>query len=403
MAFRAYGTKMIVGPWTHAMSDPILTVEQVRWLDYTLRGIENGISEEPPLYYYTINAPADNAWRYAWNWPLPNQNLKNFYLAEGLSGTVASVNDGGLSAAAPSQADARDDYTVDYGITVFDGLYRRDRRSFAGDMTPSPDEKGLTYTSAPLTADMEITGHPVVDLWVTSNAPDGYFLVYLEEVDASGFSHYVSDGVMRGSSREILHDTPQAAQWQAVGIPYHRSFAEDYAPLSEQPAKLSFECFPTSYVFRAGNRIRVTITCAEQKTYQYPDDMVFDPAPVISIYRDANHPSSITLPVAAPIKAAIRIKPETLNLKSKGLFTVFITPPEDYPKGYRAEDIDVSTVTCGGAPAVWGKVAKDTLIAKFKRKDLTDIPCGPKATLTVKGKFNYGIPFEGNDRIRVLK
>jgi uncharacterized protein len=39
------------------------------------------------------------------------------------------------------------------------------------------DKKLLTYTSEPLKNDVEITGHPVVTLYVTSTANDGAFML----------------------------------------------------------------------------------------------------------------------------------------------------------------------------------------------------------------------------------
>jgi len=48
------------------------------------------------------------------------------------------------------------------------------------------DRRLLTYTSKPLEEDTEITGHPVVTLYVTSTATDGAFFVYLEDVDEAG-------------------------------------------------------------------------------------------------------------------------------------------------------------------------------------------------------------------------
>ena len=49
------------------------------------------------------------------------------------------------------------------------------------------------------------------------------------------------------------------------------------------------------------------------------------------------------------------IKPETLNLKSKGVFTAFIELPERYGE----EDVDIGTVECEGALAVKAMIADD--------------------------------------------
>ena len=92
-----------------------------------------------------------------------------------------------------------------------------------------------------------------------------------------------------------------------------------------------------------------------------------------------------------------------MNLKSNGEFTVFITPSADLGKGYQAQDIDVSTLVCNGAPAISGQVANDKLVAKFRRQDLTNTPAGSSVTLNVSGKYYYDIPFAGNGTTRIMK
>jgi parallel beta-helix repeat protein len=99
--------------------------------------------------------------------------------------------------------------------------------------------------------------------------------------------------------------------------------------------------------------------------------------------------------------AKVRIEPETLNLKSKGVFTAFITLPEPYD----IADINVSTVECEGAPAVDYSIipGKDTLRVKFDREDLReDLPTGDAVTMRVTGEMQTGKIFEGRDTIRVI-
>jgi subtilisin len=92
----------------------------------------------------------------------------------------------------------------------------------------------------------------------------------------------------------------------------------------------------------------------------------------------------------------IEIKPETLNLASKGVFTAFIT---------NVTAINISTVECEGAHAVRGMASEEddgTYILKFNRQDLVNVTEGDNETLNVTGELNDGTPFEGNDTIRVI-
>jgi hypothetical protein len=99
------------------------------------------------------------------------------------------------------------------------------------------------------------------------------------------------------------------------------------------------------------------------------------------------------------IDASIEIKPETLNLNRKGVFTAFI----DLPEGYDEQDIDISTVECEGAPALKGKMANDgRLIVKFERKELEGVSLGDDVELAVSGKLIDNTPFGGSDTIRVI-
>jgi len=291
--------KIIIGPWHHSEFyqeevSTFLGVEHHRWFDYVLKGIDNGIMDELPVYYYTFGAPAGKEWRFARKWPLPHQISARLYFYRGPTRTVDSVNDGYLKLIPPRcRLTGHDDYTVDYTCTW--GLTNKWTNTYAGqpfdygDMTER-DEKGLTYTSRPLPKDLEMTGHPVVHLWVTSTATDVDFFVALEEVDKTGYSHYVTEGILRASHRAIMLMPP----YDDMRIPYHRSYEEDLAPLPSEPVELVIDMMPISYIFKKGSRIRLTITNAELNTFVTHEVC---PAPTVRVYRSRSYTSYISLPI----------------------------------------------------------------------------------------------------------
>ena len=301
--------KILIAPWSHSHDfakgwketiEPLVgfvpqfdcAAEQLRWFDCWLKGIDNGIMTEPPIYYFTMGAPEGEAWKFARQWPLPEQKRTPFYFQAGPSRSITSTNDGLLGEQPPSNDSGQDDYVVNY--TTASGTSTRWHNGRGGafkypDMAAN-DAKALTYTTAPLKANIEVTGHPIVHLWVTSTANDGDFFAYLEEVDENGFSHYITEGVLRASYRKLGQ-----APYNYMNLPYHRSFAEDMEPLpAGQPVELVFDLHPTSNVFNAGHRIRLTLTCADQPNFETPE---LSPAPTVSVYRIRQAASYVELPV----------------------------------------------------------------------------------------------------------
>jgi feruloyl esterase len=97
----------------------------------------------------------------------------------------------------------------------------------------------------------------------------------------------------------------------------------------------------------------------------------------------------------------VRIEPETLNLKSKGVFTAFITVPE----GYDIRDWNIGNLECEGAKAVKGVFSANAYIAKFQTQDLVGVTHGDAVTLTVKGTFEvdgHTALIQADDTIRVI-
>jgi putative CocE/NonD family hydrolase len=267
--------------------------EAHRWFDYWLKGIDNGIMDEPVIWYYVMGAPKEAAWRAAEGWPLPDEQPARFYLAEGRTGSVDSVNDGFLRTQPRVNGDGADTYLVDYSTSSgADARWSAVVKAGQYPALRANDERALTYTTPPLAEDLEVIGHAVVYLWLTAQVPDLDLFVYLEEVDAQGKVAYVTEGNLRASHRVV-----GKAAWNHLGLPFHRSYEEDMVPIPPgEPFELVFDLLPTAKRFLRGTRIRLTITCADADNFDTP---TLDPAPTIRLLRDRGHASFVELPVHA--------------------------------------------------------------------------------------------------------
>lgn len=108
----------------------------------------------------------------------------------------------------------------------------------------------------------------------------------------------------------------------------------------------------------------------------------------------------------APVNAAVRIMPRTLNLKSKGKW---ITCRIRLPEGYFVRDIEVDTISL----EEWIEVSRsharrNRLMVKFDRdaiKDLIEemgLEYPVHLELKITGELYDGTPFEGSDTIKVI-
>ncbi len=288
--------RLTVRPTDHSniganLADLDYGTEALRWFDYWLKGIDNGIMGEPPLHYFVQEGAKKGTWQASKAWPLATQSSTTWYFGPGNSGSVVSVNDGTMVTTSPAAATASDAYTVDYTTTT--GTSSRwvaieEEHSYP-DLRPN-DAKALTYTSTPLGTDLDITGHPVAHLWLTTNAPDLDAFVYLEVVDPSGTSTYLTEGDLRSTHRRL-----GAAPFNTFGLPYHSHLRADYWPVPKgEPFELSFSLLPTSYRVRAGSRIRITVAIADADTIDTPRRA---PVPSLKLMRDVGHSSFVEIPM----------------------------------------------------------------------------------------------------------
>jgi predicted acyl esterase len=115
--------------------------------------------------------------------------------------------------------------------------------------------KGLGFTSPVLTSDVVIVGPSSLDLYLKSSRPDTDLQVTLTEVRPDGNETYVQNGWLRASHRKL-----NAALSTPID-PFPTHLKSDGARLpAGKFALVRVPIFPVAHAFRAGSRIRVTIT-----------------------------------------------------------------------------------------------------------------------------------------------
>ncbi len=286
------GQKLIIGPWTHcnprsragdidfgedAKID--LNALVIRWCDYWLKGIDNGIMEEPPIKIFVMG---DNTWRYEQEWPLARTEFTPFYLHS--QGEANSLNgDGSLDRQQPA-AETPDRYIYDPANPVTDYTERSGPR----DQRPVEVRNDvLVFTSEPLASDLEATGPIEAEIWASSSAKDTDFVVKVTDVYPDGTSQNITpplSGILRAKYRE----SESEPQLLSPGKIY----------------KFTIGLMYTSHVFKAGHRIRVSITSSYfpyidrnlNTGHPFGEDAELVRA-TQTIYHDEKHPSRVILPI----------------------------------------------------------------------------------------------------------
>jgi predicted acyl esterase len=262
-------TKLLVGPATHCAWTAVkeetgfdLVTEELRFFDYWLKGKQNNVMREPAVTFFTYNAPKESQWRTSETWPLRAERRTDFYLASA----------GRLDRSRPQ---ASSETPVAMGAAP---------ASQTTTVETAPG--GAIFETAPLTEDVEVTGHPVMTLWLKTDAGDADVTARIDDVAPDGKTRsYQMLGRLRASHRTL--STPP---YNHLGLPWMTHKTADAKPVpAGQPVELKFDLLPMSYIFKAGNRVRVTLTFADPQRRDAP--------PPVTVLAGGATPSAINLPV----------------------------------------------------------------------------------------------------------
>jgi uncharacterized protein len=279
----------------HRMFDEVEFHEKelLPFYDLHLKGKNNGFMESEPVKIFVRGA---NVWRAQEEWPPKNAVITPYYLRKGPSDSVTSLNDGGLSAEEPAADEVPTSYTYP------DWQWVNGVAVIGPDGRVDPPRRVLTFTSAPLTADLEVTGPIVLKLIAASSAIDTQFIVKLTDQhpqdaaarakgDQPGFTP-VSKGWLKASHRE---KDPQRSTPT-------RPFYTHTNPQPLTPGEIyefDIEVLPISYVFKQGHRIRLELANGDSPATDGVFSHPYHPSLMgtDTIYHDGARASCLLLPV----------------------------------------------------------------------------------------------------------
>jgi len=260
--------------------------------DHYLKGLETDYTQRPTVEYFVRGADAT---RTAQTWPPQGVRYVTWHLNAAKSGSVTSLNDGSLTREQLS-GEAQTSYTYPNPGWMMGVV------GFGPNNAPDPARRVLTFTTAPLAADLEIAGPIKLTLYASSTRDDMDFFAKLSEQmpqstedrgkGLNPASYWITKGWLRASHRAL--DPDKSTEME----PYHSHAGSQ----SIEPGKIyrfDISIEPMAHRFKKGSRMRLEIVNGDSVItdvlwthYYVPSKIGAD-----TIHHSAEHPSALTLPV----------------------------------------------------------------------------------------------------------
>lgn len=267
--------------------------QMLPFYDWCLKGLQTSYVQQPDVRYV---AQGINKIRTATSWPPQGVTYTPLYLSKAPSGSLTSLNDGSLTAAAPAS---------DGGQTVFNYPHPEWVNGVIGSSPQGgwdPVRRVNTFVTAPLGEALEIAGPVKLVLYASSsNADTDFFVKVSEQMTQSDDdrkkglqprSVNVTKGWLRASHRQI----DETASME--NAPWYRHDKVD--PI--EPGKVyKFEVavMPTAYQFKKGSRIRLELANSDSPITEgiFPHFYTPDKIGRDAFMHNSEYPSALLLPV----------------------------------------------------------------------------------------------------------
>ncbi|HEY7131936.1 MAG TPA: CocE/NonD family hydrolase [Candidatus Limnocylindrales bacterium] len=320
--------RALIGNWVHSWPDDAYPGPNVEWLhelvrffDHWLKGIDNGVPDEPALvafrHEWAAPEPFAAAWPGEWiaetAWPPADRIERVLHLRSGELPLAGRLTDDAAGEASVERFRHRATAGTRGGLSWGAG---HAPNGLARDLRPD-DATGPTFTSNALDADLDVLGRPVVELAWESPVPLATAVVRLQDVAPDGTPFQVSAGILNLAHRDS-HETPN--------------------PLEPgRPTAVRIALRATAHRFRAGNRIRLSIASSMWPVvWPSPEPAVF------GLHLGGTHQARLTLPAVPAGRATTPVPPFQPN--PAGLREVGSTR-SDAPTWEVVEDVIAGSTT----------------------------------------------------------
>ena len=194
--------------------------EGVRWFDYWVKGIDNGIMDEPRVKIFVMGV---NKWKFEDEWPLARTQYTKFYLHP----------QGGLSTEAPAAGGAPETF-------VQPAPYM------------DPTVYCLRYATQPFAEETEVIGELALHLDAAISIDDTNWIADVMDVDPEGNRFLISSGHLKAKFRALDEEK---------SLP-HRPVHPRQEPVPVTPGEVNrydIALVPTANVFQKGHRMELVI------------------------------------------------------------------------------------------------------------------------------------------------
>ncbi len=289
--------KLLVGPWPHRLSTDSsklgdfdygpysmvpLTKEAIRWFDYWLKGIDNGIMREPRCRMFLM---AENRWIETDSFPIAESAPRTFLL--GANGAANSLLGAGTLGDQPG-ASAASSFTYNPERPAPTPFWKENFQNGTNEDLRSIQRRDdvLVFTTAPLTESLNVVGMLSAELYVSTSAVDTDFVARLSDVAPDGYAQRLNAGIVR--------------------LRYREGYAQIKLVKPGEIVKVTIDLWATGHQFQVGHRVRLEVTSSAYPpwapNYNTGGNVWEETTPIIAentVHHSAQYPSRLILPELA--------------------------------------------------------------------------------------------------------